>query len=489
MALFLLSGGEVPPMMRMENRLVQNQSQRLMLTQKMQQALQILQYNSIELEGHIQQELDANPVLELSPPEPAPEPAPAAAPTTTGHDAQDYNDREFDQAEFISPWEERIKEGRDFSINPELAARRDHFENSITKVDSLSCHLLTQLRMAYGDDPRHYRIGERIVGDIDDRGYFTGSIDEIAAELGEPAADLERVLYTIQKFEPTGVGARDVVECLLLQINAEYPRDHELRTLVGEHFDALQHRQVPKIARAMGIEPERVEALRRKLSTLDPYPGMQYESAPTQYISPDLVVEKTDGEWHVLLTSEGSPSLRLNQEYRDLAKDKHIQREDKSFLREKIESAKWLIRNIERRRQTILKVGSTIMDFQKEFLEKGPDAIRPLTLQEIADVVGVHEATVSRTTRGKYIQTPQGLFELKYFFSPGLKSANGEDQSSKSVQLQVKKIIGAEDKRHPLSDQKIADMLKSEGLTIARRTVTKYREALNIPATNLRKEY
>ncbi len=489
MALFLLSGGEVPPMMRMENRLVQNQSQRLMLTQKMQQALQILQYNSIELEGHIQQELDANPVLELSPPEPAPEPAPAAAPTTTGHDAQDYNDREFDHAEFISPWEERIKEGRDFSINPELAARRDHFENSITKADSLSCHLLTQLRMAYGDDPRHYRIGERIVGDIDDRGYFTGSIDEIAAELGEPAADLERVLYAIQKFEPAGVGARDVVECLLLQINAEYPRDHELRTLVGEHFDALQHRQVPKIARAMGIEPERVEALRRKLSTLDPYPGMQYESAPTQYISPDLVVEKTDGEWHVSLTSEGSPSLRLNQEYRDLAKDKHIQREDKSFLREKIESAKWLIRNIERRQQTILKVGSTIMDFQKEFLEKGPDAIRPLTLQEIADVVGVHEATVSRTTRGKYIQTPQGLFELKYFFSPGLKSANGEDQSSKSVQLQVKKIIGDEDKHHPLSDQKIADILKSEGLRIARRTVTKYRETLNIPATSLRREY
>ncbi len=489
MALFLLSGGEAPRMMRMDNRLVQNQSQRLMLTQKMQQALQILQYNSLELENHIQQELDANPVLEIAPPEPAADSTPAAKQTTTGHDAQDYNDHDFDQAEFVSPWEERIKEGRDFSVNPEMAARRDHFENSITKADSLSCFLLTQLRMAYGDDPRHFRIGERIIGDIDDRGYFTGSIDEIATELGEASAAVERVLYAIQKFEPAGVGARDVVECLLLQINAEYPKDHELRTLVGEHFDALQHRQVPKIARAMGITPEHVEALRRKLSTLDPYPGMQYESEPTQYIAPDLVVEKIDGEWTVSLTSEGSPSLRLNQEYRDLAKDKQIQREDKSFLREKIESAKWLIRNIEQRRQTILKVGSAIMDFQKEFLEKGPDAIRPLTLQEIADVVGVHEATVSRTTRGKYIQTPQGLFELKYFFSPGLKSSHGEDQSSKSVQLQVKKIIDAEDKRHPLSDQKIADLLKNEGLTIARRTVTKYREALNIPATNLRKEY
>lgn len=478
-------------MMRMDNRLVQNQSQRLMLTQKMQQALQILQYNSLELDNHIQQELEANPVLELVPPEPPAEPALATAPATaaTGHDAHDYNDQEYDQTDFVSPWEERIKEGRDFSVNPELSARRDYYENSITKEESLSAHLLAQLRLAYADDDRHYRIGERIIGDIDDRGYFTGSLDEIAAELSEPRAEVERVLYAIQKFEPAGVGARDVVECLLLQINAEYPHDTELRTLVQDHFEALQHRQVPKIARAMGVGPERVEELRRKLSTLDPYPGMQFESEPTQYIAPDLVVEKVDGEWRVALTAEGSPSLRLNQEYRDLAKEKKIERDDKAFLREKIESAKWLIRNIEQRRQTILKVGAAIMDFQKEFLDKGPDAIRPLTLQEIADVVGVHEATVSRTTRGKYIQTPQGLFELKYFFSPGLKSANGEDQSSKSVQLQVKKIIDAEDKRHPLSDQKIADMLKAEGLSIARRTVTKYREALNIPATNLRKEY
>jgi RNA polymerase sigma-54 factor len=476
-------------MMRMDNRLVQNQSQRLMLTQKMQQALQILQYNALELETHIQQELDANPVLELLPPDPAPEPIPAAPPTTTGHDAQDYNDREFNQEEFVSPWEERIKEGRDLSINPETAARRDFYENSITKADSLSAHLLMQLRMTFGDNDRQYAVGERLIGDIDDRGYFTGSVEEIAAELGQPAAEVERVLYAIQKFEPSGVGARDTVECLLLQINAEYPDDTELRTLVQDHLDALQHRQVPKIARAMGITPERVEELRRKLSTLDPYPGMQYESAPTQYIAPDLVVLKADGEWQVQLTAESGPALQLNPEYRDLAKDKQIPRDDKAFLREKLEAAKWLIRNIEQRRQTILKVGAAIIDFQREFLEKGPDAIRPLTLQEIADVVGVHEATVSRTTRGKYIQTPQGLFELKYFFSPGLKSANGEDQSSKSVQLHVKRIVNGEDKRHPLSDQKIADILKKDGLTIARRTVTKYREALGIPATNLRKEY
>ncbi len=474
-------------MMRMDNRLVQTQSQRLMLTQKMQQALQILQYNAQELDMHVQNELESNPVLELVVPDEPAEPAQSAQPDTNGHDAKDFNDAES-MEDFVSPWEERIKEGRDLSVNRELLERRDYYENSITKEESLSAHLLTQLRMAYGDD-RQYTIGERIIGDIDDRGYFTGSLEEIAVELETPLEDVERVLYRIQRFEPAGVGARDVVECLLLQIQSEYPDDEKLRVLVQDHFEALQHRQIPKIAKAMGIAPEEVEELKRKLATLDPWPGLEFESAPTQYIAPDLVVEKEEGEWTVKLTTEGGPTLKINDGYRALAKSKGVERDDKSFLRDKLESAKWLIRNIEQRRQTILKVGMAIIEFQKEFLEKGPDAIRPLTLQEIADVVGVHEATVSRTTRGKYIQTPQGLFELKYFFSPGLKSAHGEDQSSKSVQLRVKKIVDGEDKSKPLSDQKIADLLKQEGLTIARRTVTKYREALNIPPTNLRKEY
>jgi len=473
-------------MMRMDNRLVQTQSQRLMLTQKMQQALQILQYNSQELDMHVQNELESNPVLELVVPD-EPIELPKEAPDASVHDADDFNDRES-MEEFVSPWEERIQEGRDLSVNREILDRRDFYENSITKEESLSAHLLTQLRLAYGDDA-HYAIGERIVGDIDDRGYFTGSVEDIAVELDVPAEDVERVLYRIQRFEPAGVGARDVVECLLLQINSEYPDDDKLRILVQDHFEELQHRQIPKIAKAMNITPEQVEDLRRRLATLDPWPGLEYESAPTQYIAADLVVEKEEGEWVVKLTGEASPTLKINDGYRALAKSKGMEGDDKSFLRDKLESAKWLIRNIEQRRQTILKVGIAIMEFQREFLDKGTAAIRPLTLQEIADVVGVHEATVSRTTRGKYIQTPQGLFELKYFFSPGLKSSQGEDQSAKSVQLRVKDIIDKEEKRKPLSDQKIADLLKKEGLTIARRTVTKYREALNIPATNLRKEY
>ena len=473
--------------MRMDTRMVQTQSQRLMLTQKMQQALQILQYNAQELDVHVQHELETNPVLDQLSPEPAPEP-PREIDPKNGHDGPDANDVAFDMDEFISPWEQRIKEGRDLSVNPELGARRDFYENSITKEESLSACLLRQLSLAYEDEER-FAIGEQVIGDINERGYFTGSLEEIAQALEAPLVDVERVLYRIQQFEPTGIGARDIVECLLLQINAEYPAEYELRELVESHFDALQHRQIVKIAKAMSTTPEHVEELRRTLSTLDPWPGLEFSGEATQYISPELVVEKVDGEYAVSLTSEGSPQLRLNSEYQKLAKQKDIDKEEKAYLREKIESARWLIRNIEQRQQTILKIGKAIMDVQHEFLDKGVDKIKPLTLQEIADVVGVHEATVSRTTRGKYIQTPQGLHELKYFFSPGLKRTNGEDQSSKSVQLKVKQIIEGEDKHKPLSDQKVADLLASEGLKIARRTITKYREGLGIPATTMRKEF
>ena len=474
-------------MMRMEVRLVQTQSQRLMLTQKMQLALQILQYNTQELDLHVQNELETNPVLEQISTDQVAEPSSEIDPES-GRDGPDTNVVEFDLDEFISHWERRIVEGRDLSVNPDLAKRREFFENSITKEESLSACLLRQLRLSYEDEGR-FAIGEQIVGDINARGYFTGSLEEIARALEVPLADVERVLYRIQQFEPIGIGARDIVECLLLQINAEYPAEHELRELVEFHFDELQHRQVVKIARAMRTTPEHIEALRRRLSTLDPWPGLEFSAEATQYISPELIVEKIDGEYVVSLTSEGSPQLRIDPEYQKLAKRKDMEKDEKAYLREKVQSARWLIRNIEQREQTILKIGKAIMDVQHEFLDKGVDKIKPLTLQEIADVVGVHEATVSRTTRGKYIQTPQGLHELKYFFSPGLKRTNGVDQSSKSVQLKVKTIIEGEDKRKPLSDQKVADLLAADGLKIARRTITKYREGLGIPATTMRKEF
>ena len=475
--------------MHMEQRMVQTQSQHLMLTQKMQQALMVLQLSTLDLEQHVQEELETNPVLEQALVEAVPEPIPSKNNVDgNGHDTDTIDDTAFDLDDYASRWDRRMKEGRDLSINPDMGPRRDRYENSITKEESLVARLMTQLRLAMKDEKR-LLIGEYIIGDIDDRGYFTGSLDTIAEELGVDLADVEKVLYRIQRFEPTGVGARDVVECLSLQINVTFPNEAELYTLVAEHFVALQHRQIPQIAKAMSITAQRVEKLKDMLALLDPWPGHEYSSEATQYIIPDLIVEKIDDDFVVSLSGGASPELTISDEYKNLSKSKGMDKKERAYLREKMESAKWLIRNIEQRQQTILRIGKAIMDVQRDFLEKGVEKIRPLTLQEIADIVGVHEATVSRTTRGKYAQTPQGLFELKYFFSPGLQSETGAPKSSKSVQSEIRKIIGDEEKKKPLSDQKIADMLKGQGLKIARRTVTKYREGLNIPATTMRKEY
>jgi len=469
--------------------MVQTQTQRLMITQKMQQAIQILQLSGLELEQYVQQELETNPVLEHLQKEPVLE-SQSVPSSEPAEDHRESADGSFDLDEYAGQWEwdKRFKEGRDLSHNPDMFQRRQYYEDSITKEESFSSRLLTQLRLATNDDMT-YRIGERIIGDIDHRGYFGGSLEEIANSLNVPLANVERVLYLIQRFEPTGVGARDVIECLLLQISVEYPNEPQLIELVAEHLEELEKRQIPKIAKAMNISPERVEELKNMLAVLNPWPGYEYDSEPAQYVTPDVIVEKVDDKFVVYLSDDRIPDLRLSEHYQQMVRDEKVGKKDKQYLREKVESAKWLIRNIAQRQETILRIAKAIVEVQEEFLEKGIDHIKPLTLQEIADKVGVHEATVSRGTRGKYMQTPQGLFELKFFFSCGLRRDSGDAQSSKSVQSLIKKMIDEENKAKPLSDQKIADLLKEQGLNIARRTVTKYREALGILTTTLRKSY
>ncbi len=472
-------------MMRMEHRLVQTQTQRLMLTQRMQQAIQILQLSGLELDQYVQQELEANPVLEQK--QETSEP-PEREPQEPSNGDEPIDDVAFDLDEFATRLGDYRRTGPDLGRNRDLDSRREYFQNSITKGESFSAMLLRQLRMAAPEE-QDYRIGERIIGDIDDKGYFTGSDEEIAQELGIRVEDVRRMLGVIQQFEPTGVGARDVVECLMLQIDMEYPEEDELRVLVAEHLEKLERRQIPAIAKAMGIKPERVEELKELLSKLYPWPGLEYSSDPPQYVTPDVIVEKTDNGYDIYLSNESSPELRISNQYRAWMRKEKMSKDEKKYLRDKIESAKWLIRNIEQRQNTILRIARAIVDVQQDFLEKGVEAIKPLTLQEIADAVGVHEATVSRATRGKYMQTPQGLFEMKYFFSPGLKRDTGDAQSSKSVQSLIKKMIEEEDKTRPLSDQKIANLLKKQGINIARRTVTKYRENMDILPTTMRKIY
>jgi len=473
-------------MMNMEHRLVQTQSQQLVLTQKMQQALQILQLNGLELEQFVQQEMETNPFLEQQRKKEEPERKP-----DDGRPKEEDTafDESFDLDSFRDNWGIRHREGRDLSHNPDNFARQQYYEDSITQEESLRALLLNQMRIATDDDTL-YAVGERIIiGDIDDRGYFTGDEREIAMEMGIPEQTVWEALSLLQRCEPTGVGAHDVVECLLLQIDAEYPDEPELRILVRDHLEELKQRQIPKIARAMNTTPDRVEELKGLLATLDPWPGRAYSSGPPQYIQPELEVELVEDKFVVRLASETSSSLEINENFIRQARKSDMTKEEREYIREKIESARWLARNITQRQQTIVKVAQAIVDVQRDFLLKGVEHIRPLKLQDIAETIGMHESTVARTTRGKYMQTPQGLFELKYFFSPGLRRDTGEDQSSKSIQAQIRKIIEEEDKRKPLSDQKIANLLKEQGTNIARRTVTKYREGMGILSTTMRREY
>jgi RNA polymerase sigma-54 factor len=502
-------------MMRMEHRATQ--SQQLVLTQKMQQGLQILQMSGMELQEYIQQELETNPFLEqvtrdaeagAAPQSAADSAPPDDAAFEVGLDLDAYSAQlQGEQGEAtatteVGPtatsadldddrWDARFREGQDLSYNPDMADRQRFHEESITRDTSLRAHLLSQLRVAVDESDVLYPVGERIIiGEIDARGYFTGTEADLAAELDVPEARVTDALRLIQTFDPTGVGAHDVVECLLLQVDAEHAGDHALRTLVKDHFDALKNRQIPKIAKAMKITPEQVEEIRQRLARLNPWPGHQYASEPPQYVTPEIVVEKVEDQFVVRLANDHLPEIRVNKDFQDAARQGVLNKEERDFVRAKTESARWLLQNVTQRQQTILKVGQAIVDVQREFMEKGVEHIRPLTLQVIADAIGVHESTVARTTKGKYIQTPQGVFELKYFFSPGLTRTDGdENQSSKSVQAAVKKIIDDEDKHKPLSDQEISARLLAQGVKVARRTVTKYRQAMDIPDTTKRRQY
>ncbi len=352
--------------MRMEHGLVQNQSQRLMLTQKMQQAIQILQLSGLELEQFVQDELEQNPTLEVLQKQSEPE-QPKNAENAVKDETDTFDAPDNDLDRFANDWSDIRRTGSDMSRNADADARRDFYENSITGGESFTALLLKQMRLAAKDD-KAYAIGELIVGEIDAKGYFTGSLEAIAEETGASMEDVEAMLRLVQRFEPTGVGARDVVECLLLQINVEFPDNDQLRTLVAEHLVELEKRQIPKIAKAMKISPDDVESLRTLLAQLNPWPGHEFSTAPPQYVTPDVIIEKIDGEYEAYLQNDWVPELRVNKQYQKLMRQKGVEKDAKKYLQDKVDSAKWLIRNIEQRQRTILRIAKAILDVQKGFM-------------------------------------------------------------------------------------------------------------------------
>mgnify|MGYP001184956258 CR=1 FL=1 len=472
-------------------------------TEIMQQSLHMLQMNYFELDQFIEENLETNPFLERVGARETSLSDMSERPLEDTWEADERLEQDYEQdvlgrsdseasAEAKSEeWDgtERYREGANLARNPDLDDVWQYYQDSITQDESLSAHLLNQMRMA-ADTPQAYAIGERIIiGDIDERGYFTGNPAEIASELDVSEEEVRKVLDIIRQFEPAGIGAANLVECLLMQCELEYPGDLRIKELLKDHWAALATGRITQIAEAMNCTPEQVMELKGMVSRLDPYPGREYSVERPSYVVPEVVVETIEDDFVVTLAVDFSNAAIINEAYVKEIQSRKMDEKERSYVREHLDSARFLLYNIERRKQTLVKTAQAIVDLQRDFMGRGIAFMKPLTLEEVAVKVGVSASTISRTVNGKYIQTPQGLFELKYFFSSGLRSDNGGEQSSTAVCAQIKDIIEKEDKHHPLSDQKIADLLQSAGVHVARRTVTKYREQLGMLPAKMRRTY
>ena len=460
----------------------QSMSQMQVLAPQLQQSLVILQAPMLELRSIIAQEMETNPTLEESDPEPDPaEEAPKP---------DDNFDQEFEQLRKLDDeWREYMAQTGSYSSRSEdEEERRQFFFDSLANPESLQQHLMEQLPGAELS-PDELKIAELIIGNIDDSGFLQTTPEEMELNTGIAAADSARVLEVIQGFHPAGVGARDLRECLLLQLRRQ-GREKTLEAQIIDRFlEDLGKRRFPEIARKLGVSVQQVQASANAIAILDPRPGQIFAALPNNYVIPDVNVEKIEGEWIITLNSDQIPHLRISNTYKDLMAQENSGGDVREYIREKIRSGKFLIKSIHQRQQTILNIAREIVRRQGEFLEHGSSHLRPMTMVQIADAVGVHETTVSRAISGKYISTPQGVFEMRYFFTPGYQTASGEVMSNTSVKEAILDLIKAESSSTPLSDKEVVAILEKRGIPIARRTVAKYRNELNILPSNLRKEY
>jgi RNA polymerase sigma-54 factor len=471
-----------------EAKLSLKQAPTLALNPALLQALKLLPMARQELVQIIQQELTENPMLEEVPleedgdtpteEEDASSPADAADSATDGTELDDITWVEYVPAE----WEWK-------GVPSEEYEERVAFEHTVRTPTSLQEHLLLQLLTATGD-PRHRRVGAFLIGNLDEEGYLRCDMEEAMAATQADRAIVERVLATLQSFDPAGVGARDLRECLRLQIRALGLEGSLLDTIVADYLPQLEARGLAHLAdlakeltKRFNLAPKEVALALRLLRTLDPKPGLRFASEPAETIVPDVWVMKGGQGYQVFLNDEGIPRLCISATYRRLLRDGQA----KHYLRDQLRSALSLIHSIEQRRQTLYKVTTSIVKFQREFFEFGLAYLKPLVLKDVAEDIGMHESTVSRVTTNKYMDTERGLFELKYFFHSGLESHGGETLSSLTVKDRIKKLVAAEDPVNPLTDQQLVQRLAAESIKIARRTVTKYRRELKLPPASRRK--
>lgn len=437
----------------------------------------------LELSNLVHQEMEINPTLEEGLPESTPEEA------DREKERQEF-DEEFEQlAKLDDEWRDYMAQSGSYSgRSQEEEERRQFFFDSIVGQETLQQHLLEQVNS--GDLDRSDRqTAELIIGNIDDYGFLQSMPSEMARNTGIDEEEISRVLSVIQTFHPVGVGARDLADCLLIQLKRLGKEGSLEYKIVAQHLDDLGKRRFPEIARRLGTTVEQIQRSANLIATLDPKPGQIFSPDPNNYVLPDVHVENVGGEFLISLNGEQIPHLRISNTYKDLMAQDGNTGDVKDYIREKIRSGKFLIKSIHQRQQTISNIAHEIVKRQPEFLERGSSALKPMTMVQVADAVGVHETTVSRAISGKYISTPQGVFEMKYFFTPGYQTESGETMSNTSVKDAISDLVKAEDTRKPLSDKEIVEILSERGISIARRTVAKYRNELNILPSNMRKSY
>ncbi len=467
-------------------------TQQLIMTPQLQMAIKLLQLSRLELVEKIQQELEENPALdevqETLSPEPTGEKTEVDSEASEQTKEVTFEDKINEDIDWRNYIEEYNSPGR---MPVETEGRETpRFDSFISKKESLSDHLLWQFLMTSPDSDSE-NIGSLIIGNLTKDGYLDVSLDEISETSGTPRGMVEQVLAMLQTFNPIGVCARDLSECLLIQIKHLGLGDNSILTeIVKNHLHHLENKNYRAICKALKVRMDDVIAAVNVIKGLEPKPGREFSESDVQYITPDIYVYKSENDFVIVLNDDGLPKLQVNSYYKKaMVRGDKISAETKEYLQDKLRSAAWLIRSIHQRQKTIYKAMESILKFQRSFFEKGITHLKPMVLRDVAEDIEMHESTISRVTTNKYAHTPQGIFELKYFFNSSIKRIHGEAIASASVQAKIKKIIESENPKKPFSDSKMADMLKDQNVDIARRTVAKYREVLGVLSSNKRKQF
>ena len=473
----------------------QRQTQQLVLAPQMRQSLKILQVAALDLRAAIQEELQANPTLEEMPMDDVS----LEKAATSGDENAARNDDPREEMDFSKDFQVLEKIGQDWrdhladtggvrQTTGEEDERRQHFFDSLTTETSLQQHLMQQAELA--DCPAQTLEALRfLVGSLDDRGYLTTPPSDLALLSHLPLETMQEAAKLLKTFDPPGIGAESLADCLLIQLTLKGREKSVAARIIRDHFELLVRRRIPDLARKTGLAPDVIQEAIEAIGTLDPAPGRRFADDANRVVVADVSVEQDHGEWKITLNSDYIPRLRLSNTYKDLIAKGKLTKSESDYLREKLRSGKFIINAIEQRQRTIERITREIIKHQGEFFAEGVAKLKPLTMTQIADIIGVHETTVSRALANKYIKTPHGVFAMKYFFTSGYQSDTGESVANTSVKEMIADIVAAEDSGKPWSDQEIVALLEAKGLKIARRTAAKYREELGLLPSNLRRRY